>query len=301
MEKKVGPEHMFATTLTVCENVTKRYPRFELGPVDLSVERGRVTGLFGPNGSGKTTLLSLILRLVRPTSGRIVIDNHSIQISAVLESLGMLPDLAVKRYLETTSKLHGSSIDVAEVADYCGIERYLDTRIRHLSMGNRQRTAIACLLLSEAPFVVFDEPLNGLDPEGIQWFAQVLRDMKSQGHAIILSSHLLTEAQSLIDDCVFLSEGEVIYSGSLATVEELARHSLRIRREDSIDPSSDLHRHIIFRENGMAYLDGPNDFNSYVQPEDGWADSRRRIPLAAIYAWLLHGSYETAEQVSCHA
>ena len=288
---------MPTSIVPVCRAVTKRYSRFELGPIDLSVGNGRVTGLFGPNGSGKTTLLSMILGLIRPTSGDIYVggDNGLRCTSAVLEGVGMLPDVTVVRYLEMTAKLHKSDAEPYEVAVYCGIDCYLSVKVRHLSMGNRQRLSIACLMLSETTFAIFDEPLNGLDPDGIRWFTGVLREMKQEGKSIILSSHLLMEAHSLIDDCIFLSEGKVIYSGSLSEIEKRARQSLSVCAEEAAQGDNQQHERVIYIDNGLAYLDSPRsdgNYESHVRTRNTWD---QKIPLAAIYAWILHGSYQADE------
>ena len=179
----------------LCEGLKKSYPGFVLGPLSLGVEHGSVVGLFGPNGSGKTTLLLMLLGLVRPTEGRALFPLANV--SASMEGAGLLGDVTVGDYLSATAGVVARSGVERDVARTCGIDSYMSTRVRHLSMGNRQRLMIALMLVEDADLMVFDEPLNGLDPEGIRWFSTVLRGLKERGKTVILSSHLLQEVVDL--------------------------------------------------------------------------------------------------------
>ena len=281
----------------LCEGLKKSYPGFVLGPLSLEVAHGSVVGLFGPNGSGKTTLLLMLLGLVRPTEGRALFPLADV--SASMEGTGLLGDVTVSDYLSATAGITARSGVERDVARTCGIDSYMGTRVRHLSMGNRQRLMIALMLVEDAGLMVFDEPLNGLDPEGIRWFSAVLRDLKERGKTVILSSHLLQEVESFIDACIFLRRGRLLYDGEFSRLRELVARRLRAPAPGPTGAAGGASPR---SEYGFAYDDGRRivvdpgtrtdsgapGAEPGLEPVDGAA-----VSLQTAYAWLSH-QFETS-------
>lgn len=283
--------------VALCEGLKKSYPGFVLGPLSLGVEHGSVVGLFGPNGSGKTTLLLMLLGLVRPTEGRALFPLANV--SASMEGAGLLGDVTVGDYLSATAGVVARSGVERDVARTCGIDSYMSTRVRHLSMGNRQRLMIALMLVEDADLMVFDEPLNGLDPEGIRWFSTVLRGLKERGKTVILSSHLLQEVESFIDACIFLREGRLLYDGEFSRLRELLAQRLRALApgpSGAAGGASPLQEYRFAHDDGRRIVvdpatrtdSGASGAEPGLEPVDG-----ATLSLQTAYAWLSH-RFETS-------
>ncbi len=201
--------------------LTKDYGAFRRADVSLEAAPGRVRGFFGPNGSGKTTTLSILAGLVRPDSGTVRLDTAASGLpgrepmAVLLDSFGYNPFLSGRDHLRTVARRFGRDRDrVGEVLESVGLASAARRRIGAYSLGMRRRLGLAEVLLVDADVVLLDEPTNGLDPDGIAWFRRTMRRMAADGRAVILSSHLLGEAEGLIDDATFLVDGRVAWSGS---------------------------------------------------------------------------------------
>jgi len=285
--------------VALCEDLKKLYPGFILGPLSLRVTYGSVIGLFGPNGSGKTTLLLMLLGLVRPTEGRALfpLDN----VSASMESTGLLGDVTVSDYLSATAGAVSRGGVENDVARTCGIASYMNTKVRHLSMGNRQRLTIALMLVEDADLMVFDEPLNGLDPEGIRWFSTVLRSLKGRGKTVILSSHLLQEVELFIDACIFLREGQLLYDGEFSQLRTLLAERLRVLVPDSpseaVDDTSCWQKYRFAHDDGRRIVVDPETETDSGAPDAKYhlgAVDGATLSLQTAYAWLSY-QFETNE------
>lgn len=197
----------------------KNYGSFHLSDVDLDVRAGRIQGFFGPNGSGKTTTLSILAGLVTPDGGSVVQlpgprPSGREPMAVLLESFGYNPFLTGREHLRTVARRFGRPASrVTEVLEEAGIAPAARRRIGRYSLGMRCRLGIAEVLLVDADVVLLDEPTNGLDPDGIVWLRRVIRRMAAEGRAVLLSSHMLNEAEGLIDDAVFLLDGRVEWAG----------------------------------------------------------------------------------------
>ncbi len=218
----------------------------QFGPVravdDLSFEvvSGRVTGFLGPNGSGKTTTLRILLGLVSATggsatfSGRRYVDlDHPVHhVGAVLEATSFHPSRRAEDHLKSVAigaKLPLSRVH--ETLELVGLSDVARRRVGKFSLGMRQRLQLATALLGEPEILILDEPANGLDPQGIQWLRTFIRHQASIGHAVLVSSHLLSEMEETVDDVVIVSHGRLVLQTTLA---ELASRSgthtgLRVR------------------------------------------------------------------------
>ncbi|HTT87374.1 MAG TPA: ATP-binding cassette domain-containing protein, partial [Acidimicrobiales bacterium] len=193
--------------------------------LDFDARPGGVTGFLGPNGAGKTTTLRMLLGLVTPTAGSVRIDGVDYRhlprpaerVGAVLESSGFHPARTARSHLRLIATAAGiATRRVDECLAQVGLADAAHRRVGGFSMGMRQRLELARALLGEPDILVLDEPANGLDPQGIAWLRDFLRwyatgsSGKGDGtRAVIVSSHLLAEAQQTVDDVVVLSQGRL--------------------------------------------------------------------------------------------
>ncbi|WP_029118200.1 ABC transporter ATP-binding protein [Mycobacterium sp. URHB0044] len=190
-----------------------------------SIEPGVVTGFLGPNGAGKTTTMRMILGLDRPTSGSATIDGRSYrQLAHPLRTVGALldakqahPNRSARDHLRWIAATNRIAIErVDEVLDMVGLTTAADKKAGTLSLGMSQRLGIAGALLGDPPVLLFDEPVNGLDPEGIRWIRTLMRTLASQGRTVFVSSHLLSEMANTADRLVVIGRGKLIASTTVA-------------------------------------------------------------------------------------
>ena len=201
-----------------CHQLEKSFKNFHLGPIDVSFPAGKITCLFGPNGAGKTTLLSLLTGAIECT-GEITYDFPSISYGGVFDQSFLLPHTTVLSQLTATAKISDRDDNVCKsIIDECNIAPYLKHHISKLSTGNKQRLSLALSLLQDPDVYILDEPLNGLDPEGIEWFNRKVRTLASEQKVVIFATHLLAEAEAIVDRTVFLMDGHIIYAGSIQDI-----------------------------------------------------------------------------------
>jgi ABC-2 type transport system ATP-binding protein len=187
-----------------------------LAGVDLEVHRGEVLGLLGANGSGKSTLLRIISGIDRPQAGQVERgagqDGRAPRIGALLDPAWIDERLTCRQHL-TIAFLYAQGrvrrVDVRAALGRVGLSDAEDRRVKHLSLGMRQRLALALALVDSPDVLVLDEPLNGLDPDGVLWMRQLLLDFAESGRAVLLSSHLMAEMERIADRVVLLSHGVV--------------------------------------------------------------------------------------------
>jgi ABC-2 type transport system ATP-binding protein len=212
----------------VFDGVTKRFGEVAaVSDLDFTVEPGRVTGFLGPNGAGKTTTLRMLLGLVAATSGTATIGGKAYRdlvdpmrvVGASLEA-AFHPGRSGRAHLAVTAAAAGIPRErVAAVLEQTGMAPYADRRVGGYSMGMRQRLGLATALLGDPGVLVLDEPINGLDPEGIRWIRSFLQALAAEGRTILVSSHLLSEVQQTVDDVVVIAGGKLRYVGTLAGLE----------------------------------------------------------------------------------
>jgi ABC-2 type transport system ATP-binding protein len=189
--------------------------RPRLQDVSVAFQAGRVYGLIGPNGAGKSTLLSVLAGLVRPDRGSLVglPWQWGQAVGAVFGDVDMHRGRTVRETLLLRARLVGSdrpSVDT--MAHRVGLGAVLRRRVGSLSLGMRMRLAIGVALLGSPSLVLLDEPMNGLDPNGIAWMRGMVADLRSSGVTVIVSSHLLGELETMIDDVVIVSQGRIVRS-----------------------------------------------------------------------------------------
>ncbi|MDY6996995.1 MAG: ATP-binding cassette domain-containing protein [Actinomycetota bacterium] len=204
-----------------------------------TIEPGVVTGFLGPNGAGKTTTMRMILGLDRPTSGTATIDGTPYrQLAEPLRSVGALldarrldPSRSVRdhlRWIAATHRIARARVD--EVLEMVGLTSVAAAKAGTLSLGMSQRLGIAAALIGDPPVLLFDEPVNGLDPEGIHWVRTLMRTLAGEGRTVFVSSHLLGEMASTADRLVVIGKGRLIASTTVAEfVEGSGAATVRVR------------------------------------------------------------------------
>ena len=223
-------------------NVTKRFNEVTaVSDFSARVEPGAVTAFLGPNGAGKTTTLRILLGQVRATSGTATIGGAAYAelrqplrtIGAVLEETAYRPRRTASRQLTIAAKANGIRLArVDEVISLVGLEGEADTRIGGFSLGMRQRLSVAHALLGDPGALVFDEPANGLDPEGIRWMRLLMRRLADEGRTVLVSSHVLSEIEQVADHVLVLSKGRLVLSSGIETLADPAGGSVVV---DSVD------------------------------------------------------------------
>lgn len=200
--------------------------------VSFDVHEGEIFGLLGPNGAGKTTLMQMISTLMKPTSGRIVIDGLTSDkdLLEIHKKIGFLTNEIKLDPLSTPNRLFDffaelydipkAELDIRKQESFerFGIGPFADKKIHELSTGMKQKISIAISLIHNPPIIIFDEPTNGLDILTSKQVTDYLKELKEQGHAIILSTHIFSVAEELCDDIAVLVDGRIAAQGS---VEEL--------------------------------------------------------------------------------
>ncbi|MBR4431105.1 MAG: ABC transporter ATP-binding protein [Clostridiales bacterium] len=197
--------------------------------VSFEVKKGEIFGLLGPNGAGKTTLMQMIATLMKPTSGMIVIDGLTAEkdLLEIHKRIGFLTNEIKLDPLSTPNRLFDFFAELYDIPkeqlyqrrkesfDRFGIAPFADKRINELSTGMKQKISIAISLIHNPPIIIFDEPTNGLDILTSKQVTDYLLDLKEQGHAIILSTHIFSVAEALCDEIAILVDGKIAAQGSV--------------------------------------------------------------------------------------
>lgn len=215
--------------------LTKRFGSVTaVSGLSFTVEPGVITGFFGPNGAGKTTTLRILLGLVRADAGSATIGGTvysklpapTDHVGAVLDATGFHPARTGLRHLRVYCTVNGYPARRAdEVLELVDLTKAGNRPVREYSLGMRQRLAVAVALLGDPKVLVLDEPANGLDPAGMVWMRRLLRQRAKQGCTVLVSSHVLAEAQQFVDDVVIINEGQLVRQASLADLTAEAGHA----------------------------------------------------------------------------
>jgi ABC-2 type transport system ATP-binding protein len=222
------------------EGLTKRYgDTLAVNNLTFMVNPGRVTGFLGPNGAGKSTTMRMILGLDTPTAGHVEIGGKPYrQLHHPLETVGALLDATWRnpgrsarshlRWIAATNKLPDNRVD--EVLALVGLTSVAKKKAGGFSLGMLQRLGIAGALLGDPRVLLFDEPVNGLDPEGIQWIRQLMHGLAADGRTVFVSSHLLPEMAQTAQDLLVIGRGELIYQGTTEDfIARATKTTVRVR------------------------------------------------------------------------
>ncbi|MER6531237.1 ATP-binding cassette domain-containing protein [Streptomyces sp. NPDC001508] len=295
------------------EGLTKRYgDKAAVRDLTFAVQPGTVTGFLGPNGAGKSTTMRMILGLDRPTAGDVRIDGkHYDQLKDPLTYIGALLDAkavhggrSAYHHLLCLAQSNGiPTRRVTEVLDTVGLTAVARKKAKGFSLGMGQRLGIAGALLGDPRILMFDEPVNGLDPEGIHWIRNLMKTLAEQGRTVFVSSHLMSEMALTADHLVVIGQGRLLADTSMAGfIQQNSRSYVRIRtpqRERLLD---------VLHEAGITVVQAGD---GVLEVEGGKAE--RIGELAAQHGVVLHelspqqASLEeafmqlTAESVEYHA
>ncbi|MDP9867038.1 MULTISPECIES: ATP-binding cassette domain-containing protein [Streptosporangium] len=214
--------------------LSKRYgDRTAVDDLSLELRPGTVTGFLGPNGAGKSTTMRMILGLDRPTAGVALVGGlpyHEIRdplrtVGALLDARAVHPGRSGRAHLLALARSNGIARSrVEEVLETVGMAGAAGRRAGALSLGMSQRLGIAAALLGDPEVLMFDEPVNGLDPDGVRWIRHLMRSLADEGRTVFVSSHLMSEMQLTADHLVVIGRGRLIMDAPLAEV--IARSSL---------------------------------------------------------------------------
>jgi ABC-2 type transport system ATP-binding protein len=204
--------------------LTKRYGRtVAVDDLSFTVQPGRVTGFLGPNGAGKSTTMRMILGLDRPTAGRVLIDGKPYTelhrplrtVGALLDAKWVHPNRSARAHLKWLAVSNGLPAGrVDAVLEAVGLTQVANKKAGGFSLGMSQRLGIAAALLGDPRVLLFDEPVNGLDPEGILWIRTFMQNLAAEGRTVLVSSHLLSEMALTASELVVIGKGKLISQGS---------------------------------------------------------------------------------------
>ncbi len=225
-------------------DLTKSYGgKVAVDHLSFTVQPGRVTGFLGPNGAGKSTTMRLILGLDRPQSGSATIDGKAYSelpnplrtVGALLEAKSVHPGRSARNHLLFLAQSQGLPAQrVGEVLDLVGLRAVAGKRAGTFSLGMSQRLGIAAAMLGDPQVLLLDEPVNGLDPEGVLWIRNLMKFLASEGRTILVSSHLMNEMAVTADHLIVIGRGKLIADS--ATADVIARsseQSVRVRTPDA--------------------------------------------------------------------
>jgi ABC-2 type transport system ATP-binding protein len=229
--------------IEVCDLVKRYGDKTAVNGLSFTVRPGVVTGFLGPNGAGKSTTIRAIVGVDRPTAGRVTVNGRAYedwpaplaQAGVMLEARAVHPGRSAYDHLLALGATHGiGARRVAEVLDLAGLGAVARKRAGSFSLGMGQRLGIAAALLADPQTVILDEPVNGLDPDGVRWVRHLLRDLAGEGRTVLVSSHLMSEMALTAGHLVVIGRGELIADTSVS--EFLARSaasSVRVRTPDA--------------------------------------------------------------------
>jgi ABC-2 type transport system ATP-binding protein len=207
------------------QGLTKTFgDKIAVNGIDFTVEPGRVTGFLGPNGAGKSTTMRMILGLDAPTRGTVAVNGHRYaaspaplrEIGALLEAHAIHPGRSARDHLRWMAASNGiPATRVGEVLEQVGLDSVAGQRAGRFSLGMGQRLGIAAALIGDPPVVVLDEPVNGLDPEGIRWVRALARRLADEGRTVFISSHLMSEMALMADHLIVIGRGTILADCSM--------------------------------------------------------------------------------------
>ncbi len=220
--------------------LTKRFgDKLAVDGISFTISAGSVTGFLGPNGAGKSTTMRMIMGLDRPSSGSVTVNGKSYarhrspltEVGALLDARAVHGGRSTRSHLRTLAATHHISTKrVDEVIEMAGLSGVARRRVGGFSLGMGQRLGIASAMLGDPRTLILDEPVNGLDPEGVQWVRQLVRSMADEGRTVFLSSHLMSEMAQTADQLLVIGRGRIIAAGPVRDViDSVSGGAVRVR------------------------------------------------------------------------
>jgi len=214
--------------MITAEGLTKRYgAKTAVDHIDFTVQPGQVTGFLGPNGAGKSTTMRMIVGLDRPSDGRVTVNGGRYaqhraplhEVGALLDAKAMHTGRSAYNHLLAMAATHGiDARRVHEVIELTGLGSVAGKRVGGFSLGMGQRLGIAAAMLGDPATLILDEPVNGLDPEGVLWVRQFVRQLAAEGRTVFLSSHLMSEMAQTADHLIVLGRGQIVADAPIADI-----------------------------------------------------------------------------------
>jgi ABC-2 type transport system ATP-binding protein len=246
------------------DNLTKRYgKKTAVDNLTFTVQPGMVTGFLGPNGSGKSTTMRLILGLHAPTHGSATVNGKRYaahraplhEVGVLLEARAVHPGRSAYEHLLAQAQTEGiPRARVHELVEFVGLQDVAKKRVGQFSLGMGQRLGIASALLGDPATLILDEPINGLDPDGIHWMRGLLRTLAAEGRTVFLSSHLMSEMALTADHLIIIGRGRLIRDISVDDfVSESSKQIVRVR-----SPHADQLRGLVVAQRGSVTTDEPD-------------------------------------------
>jgi ABC-2 type transport system ATP-binding protein len=255
------------------DHLSKRYQStLALDDLDFEVQSGVVTGFLGPNGSGKSTTMRMIMGLDAPTAGDVTVKGKHFknlqwplrEVGALLEAKAIHPGRSARAHLTMLAQTnHIPSSRVDELLELVGLTPVAGKRAGKFSLGMGQRLGIAAALLGDPEILLFDEPVNGLDPDGIRWVRNLLKGLAREGRTVFVSSHLMSEMALTADEVVIIGKGQLI---SQTSIEELLSQStdnfVRVRSPEAPKLKTALEEVgavVVLEDDGSLSVRGANE------------------------------------------
>ena len=224
-------------------NLTKMYgDKTAVNDMSFIVPDGKVTGFLGPNGAGKSTTMRMLVGLHKPTSGEALVDGKNYQslksplhtVGALLDGKSVHPGRSARAHLMSIALTHGISAKrVDEVIGMTGLSQVAKRKVGGFSLGMNQRLGIASAILGDPHNVILDEPVNGLDPEGVVWVRQLAKYLASEGRAVLISSHLMSEMAQTADDLIIIGRGRLLEHTSIdELISRIGGHKVLVRTDE---------------------------------------------------------------------
>jgi ABC-2 type transport system ATP-binding protein len=228
------------------DGLVRRFgPVTALDGLSFTVRPGQVTGFLGPNGAGKTTTMRIILGLDAPSSGRALVGGHPYrgiirplhQVGSLLDAGAVHPGRSAYAHVLSVAQSNGiGRRRVTEVFRLAGLESVAGRRVKGFSLGMKQRLGIALALLGDPPVLMFDEPVNGLDPEGVHWIRQLFKSLAAEGRTVFVSSHLMSEMALTAEHLIIIGRGKLLADmPTTEFIEANARGDVLVRSPRSGD------------------------------------------------------------------
>jgi len=220
--------------------LTKRYgDKTAVDDISFTIAPGSVTGFLGPNGAGKSTTMRMIMGLDRPTSGTVTVNGKPYaqhraplaEVGALLDAKAVHTGRSARSHLRTMAATHNiPATRVDEVIEMTGLATVAGKRVGGFSLGMGQRLGIASAMLGDPRTLILDEPVNGLDPEGVQWVRRLVRSLADEGRTVFLSSHLMSEMAQTADQLLVIGRGRIIAAGPVQEViDSVSAAAVRVR------------------------------------------------------------------------
>lgn len=213
-------------SILTINNLTKRYGGLTaVNQLSLQIEEGQILGLLGPNGSGKTTTLGMVLGITKPTSGDYSWfdgeygEKERMHIGTLLETPNFYPYMSAKKNLEIVAHIKNDKHpNIDELLELVNLKERKNSKYRTFSLGMKQRLAIAAALVADPKVLIFDEPTNGLDPQGIAEVRETILKIVQRGKTILMASHILDEVEKICTHVSIIKKGNLLASGTVGAI-----------------------------------------------------------------------------------